>query len=99
MPRSGRLPCTIKNQHAATLAGGVPFAEVFPELWVIRDEDYDQAKELLRVQAMVGETGQSAWVCSGCGERHASEFTSCWKCGKEKGSNSKNTPQILSRVR
>jgi Putative prokaryotic signal transducing protein len=41
------IPCFIKNQYSATLAGMVPFAEVFPELWVIRDQDDPQAQELL----------------------------------------------------
>lgn len=26
------IPCTIKNQRSSSLAGEVPFAEVFPEL-------------------------------------------------------------------
>jgi len=39
--------CTIKNQQTSTFAGAVPFAEVFPELWVLRDEDFDQAKVLM----------------------------------------------------
>ncbi|NIO09310.1 MAG: hypothetical protein GTO40_15380, partial [Deltaproteobacteria bacterium] len=39
--------CTVKNQQGPSLAREVPFAEVFPELWVIRDEDYPQAKDLL----------------------------------------------------
>ncbi len=85
------IPCTIKNQRASSLAGEVPFAEVFPELWVLRDEHYERARELLEEQPVVGEKG-SPWICSGCGEQHSSEFTACWKCGREKRSDSKPSP-------
>lgn len=78
------IPCTIKNQQSSMLAGEVPFAEVFPELWVIRDEDYPKAKQLLDDWTNAKATGNTDWTCSGCGTQHAGEFTACWQCGKEK---------------
>jgi len=77
------IDCTIKNERGSSLAGEVPFAEVFPELWVIHDEDYPKAKELLDNWDKAGATGGPTWQCPSCGEQHASEFTSCWKCGKD----------------
>lgn len=82
------IPCTIKNQQTSTLAGAIPFTEVFPELWVLRDEDYDQAKVLVEDRSKSLEPSQHSWVCSGCGESHSTQFTDCWKCGQNKGSNS-----------
>ena len=41
------ITCMIKNQQGSSLAGEVPFAEVFPELWVINDNDYSDAQEFL----------------------------------------------------
>ena len=41
------IPCMIKNQQGSSLAGEVPFAEVFPELWVINNNDYSDAQEFL----------------------------------------------------
>ena len=75
---------TIKNQMTSMLAGEVPFAEVFPELWVIDDADYGRAKQLLDDWGNAGLHEVSEWACSGCGETHSSEFTSCWNCGKDK---------------
>lgn len=75
---------TIKNQTTSMLAGEVPFAEVFPELWVIDDADYDRAKQLLDDWGNAGLHTMSEWTCSGCGEKHGGEFTSCWNCGKDK---------------
>jgi len=42
--------CTIRNQQGSSLAGEVPFVEVFPELWVVNDADFVRAKELLEEQ-------------------------------------------------
>ena len=76
--------CTVKNQQGSSLAGEVPFAEVFPELWVIHDEDYPKAKDLLDNWEKTIPVAETPWTCSACGERHSAEFTSCWKCGNEK---------------
>ena len=40
------IRCMIKNQRSSSLAGEIPFTEVFPKLWV-QDEDYDRARRLL----------------------------------------------------
>ena len=37
----------IKNQRGSSLAGEVPFAEVFPELWVVNDADCAVAQQFL----------------------------------------------------
>ena len=78
------IPNNIKNQTTSMLAGEVPFAEVFPELWVLEDADYERAKELLDGWGKAWTREVSDWICSGCGEAHGSEFTSCWNCGKER---------------
>jgi hypothetical protein len=80
--------CTIRNQQGSSLAGEVPFVEVFPELWVINDADFDRAKELLEEQGSEDEVERPTWVCAGCGERHGALFTACWKCGHENDAKS-----------
>ena len=69
--------CTIRNQQGSSLAGEVPFVEVFPELWVVHDADFDRAKELLEEQGSEDEVERPLWVCAGCGERHVGLFTAC----------------------
>ena len=80
--------CTVKNQQGSSLAGEVPFAEVFPELWVINDDDFPKAQDFLENWGKTVATIDAAWTCPGCGEHHTGEFTTCWKCGKEKNSKS-----------
>ena len=78
------IPNTVKNQATSMLAGEIPFAEVFPELWILDDSDYDRATRLLNDWCHGGIHEVSSWTCPGCGETHGSEFTSCWNCGKDK---------------
>ena len=45
-------------------------------VYILRDEDYDEARELLSKPA----TGEP-WTCPNCGLKHEGQFTQCWKCG------------------
>ena len=78
------IRCTIKNQRASGLAGEIPFAEVFPEVWVIDDQDYDRARRVIEDETAALPSHQGSWVCSGCGERHEHQFAACWKCGQDR---------------
>lgn len=78
------IRCMIKNQRISGLAGEIPFTETFPELWVIQNEDYDQAQRVLEEGLVLLPSDQDTWTCAGCGERHESQFGTCWKCEREK---------------
>ena len=45
----------IKNEHLGSIVGEMPFVEVWPELWVINDLDYDRARQL--IDAAIADTG------------------------------------------
>lgn len=81
------IPCTIKNQQGSSLAGEVPFAEVFPELWVLNNEDFPKAKGFLTDWEESQPTESTDWTCSQCGESHTKEFTTCWKCEADRVSS------------
>jgi hypothetical protein len=78
------IQCMIKNQRSSSLAGEIPFTEVFPELWLVQDEDYDRARQLLEEGLILQPSNQDTWVCAGCGERHKGQFATCWNCGRER---------------
>jgi len=40
----------IRNYGASSLSGLVAIGQCYPELWVVEDEDYDKAVELLNRQ-------------------------------------------------
>ena len=77
------IRCMIKNQRASGLAGEIPFVEVFPEVWVLDDQDYDRARQLLDDQATALPSHHGHWICHGCSERHEAQFAVCWSCGRE----------------
>jgi hypothetical protein len=76
------IPCTIKNQRSAMLGGEIPFVEVFPELWVLQDDDFERAQKLLQDWEEAKPIATTSWTCSNCGEFHQKEFTTCWKCNQ-----------------
>lgn len=78
------IRCMIKNQRSSSLAGEIPFTEVFPELWVIQDQDYDRARQLLEEGPILLQSNENYWTCAGCGERHEGQFVICWNCGQER---------------
>ena len=54
------IPCQIRNEHLNQIFGEMPFTEVWPELWVLKDIDYDRAKQLIDA-AIIEESPRSPW--------------------------------------
>jgi len=84
------IPTHIKNLGASSVMGEVPFTEVYPELWVVRDEDYERALDLLKPYdtAKPDPAREAApWVCPACGSKVDGVFTECWNCGTDKPGN------------
>lgn len=64
----------VKNYYLTSGIGDLPPNEVVPELWILDDQQYKQAKALLSA-----EKGPP-WQCL-CGEKIEGQFEQCWKCG------------------
>ena len=41
------IEAEIRNQHLGSIMGDMPFVEVWPELWVKNDLDFDRARQLI----------------------------------------------------
>jgi hypothetical protein len=41
---SAEIPCEVRNEAVSQAMMGMEFS---PELWVLRDEDYDEAKRVI----------------------------------------------------
>ena len=78
------IPCLIRNENLSGALGEIPFTECSPELWVLHDEDYSRAKEIVSGWRTVPAAAQTPWVCPSCNETIEGQFSSCWKCGTEK---------------
>jgi hypothetical protein len=72
----------LKNEHFGSIMGEVPFQEVWPELWVENDLDYDRALQLIDSASIAEESPAASWRCSKCGEENEGQFAACWQCGQ-----------------
>lgn len=75
----------IRNLNVSSVVGG-PFTSVYPELWIVDDDCYDQALAILRdYRPTTIETAPAAdWTCTACRESVPGNFDSCWNCGSPK---------------
>ena len=69
----------IRNQYGSSVMGEVPFVEVVPQLYVLRERDVGRAKVLLQLD-MPAEDRAGDWVCPRCGIDVEGQFDRCWKC-------------------
>ena len=70
----------IRNQYGSSVMGEVPFVEVVPQLFVLRESDAQRAIELLQLD-IPQEAAGGDWVCPECGVDVDAHFDRCWKCG------------------
>ncbi len=75
------IASVIKNAILGGIAGEMPLDQVWPELWVVNDLDYDRAKQLIDGE-ISDESPRQAWTCRKCGESNEGQFAACWNCGK-----------------
>ena len=78
--QSEGIACEIRNEHLGSILGEMPFPEVWPQLWVRNDLDYDRALQLISEDASAESPG-SSWRCKRCGEDNEGQFAACWNCG------------------
>lgn len=78
---SCEIECVLRNQNLAGAMGELPPIECWPEVWVLNDEDYDEAMRIVK-SATSEVTGKDSWQCR-CGERIDGQFRMCWACGYE----------------
>ncbi len=71
----------IKNQNLSGAMGELPPIECWPEIWIINDDDFDPASDLLQSVLSPMKNKAPDWVCE-CGETLEGQYSSCWKCGR-----------------
>lgn len=82
---SYHISCLVKNEYLAGAAGELPPTECWPELWVTKASQYDEAIEILRQSlSFEGPANYPEWRCTRCGEKLEGQFTACWRCGESR---------------
>jgi len=90
---SADINAVIRGDGVVPLQGGnlMLNIEVRPSVWVLEDDKYSQAREIVSdYVARQGETPAQAvetWSCSCCGERVEQQFSECWNCGTNRPSS------------
>jgi|ERR1044072_119877 hypothetical protein len=75
------IPCMIRNEFPSSALSELTPSEASPEVWIMNDEDYPRAREIVDALRNATLESQEAWSCPGCGEAIEGQFTSCWNCG------------------
>jgi len=76
------IRCELRNQHLGSIMGEMPFMEVWPQLWIVNDLDFDRAQQLLSADA-AAESPTESWQCRNCGEENEGQFAACWNCSTQ----------------
>ena len=76
------ISSTILGDYLSGGAGELP-VDIYPTVWVTRDDDMPRAKQLLTafLEQPCSENG-SSWVCPSCGEQVDPGFGVCWNCSR-----------------
>ncbi len=74
----------LKNELLSGGVGELPPTEVWPELWVLENDDEEPAKSLVEAFVQSTKTQAKEWQCNNCGEQVGGQFNICWNCGGEK---------------
>jgi hypothetical protein len=70
----------VRNEMANNITD-MPSPIFFPALCVVRDEDYDEAMQILGKIYYEQPSEGADWRCGQCSEEVPATFDSCWHCG------------------
>lgn len=78
------IACHVRNYHAASVLGELPFLEVAPELCVLDERDVELARSVIATSGVPRHSTAVDWDCASCGEHLEAQFSECWHCGAER---------------
>jgi hypothetical protein len=78
---SGGVRCTVKNLYLAGAVGELPPIECWPELWVLDDQRYAEARRVLKRVLAPLRPAAKPWHCKKCRIEIEGQFSECWNCG------------------
>jgi len=70
-----------KNEFASGAIGEVSPFDTWPELWVLDDDDYLVATEI--ITTALSDKNAPEWICPQCQEKNDAAFEHCWQCQTE----------------
>jgi len=79
-----KIPCMVRNGELSMALSELTPSDSSPEVWILNDEDYARAREIVEALLKAKVEPHEAWTCTNCGEEIEGQFTSCWNCGRER---------------
>ena len=83
MREENQINCVIKNQNLVGAMGELPPIECWPEVWVLDDDEYENAMQIINTFLSERAHPREEWICR-CGEKIEGQFSACWSCGRER---------------
>lgn len=72
----------VKNEHTIPAGARHGISNIFHELWVVNDQDYQKAVGIIDTEIENPPQKQS-WLCAHCNEENDGSFEICWQCHSE----------------
>ena len=72
----------LKNEFAGGGLGELAAFDTWLELWVMNDDDYSRACEIIDSALSAKDT--APWQCPACDETNDASFEVCCQCGADK---------------
>lgn len=73
----------VKNEHSIPIGARHGINNIFLELWILNDQDFEKASAIIDREVNNPEV-KASWTCSVCGEANEGSFEICWKCQSAK---------------
>lgn len=93
------IGAVVRGEDLSTVFGGIPIdGDSLPSVWILDDDDYDPALELVQESSRTAESPEADdsndadWQCQQCGESVDGTFLVCWNCGAERGADGPSQP-------
>lgn len=77
--RERGIAARVLNENAQGGVGELPFTHAYPEVWIDRETDAAQAREVVQRFERTATNGPAA-KCTVCGEHNPATFEICWRC-------------------
>ncbi len=74
------ISAKLLNEHAQGGLGDIPFTQAYPEVWIVRDEDFARGQAIIHTYENTPIVTDIVH-CLACGEENPHNFQLCWKCG------------------
>lgn len=73
------IPTRLFNEYAQGGMGEIPFTHTYPEVWVMRDLDFERGRRIIATYEQAPQVTDIVF-CLQCGEENPGNFQLCWQC-------------------